>query len=217
MLLAIDTATNRLGLAITDGARILAEETWLSSRHATVELPPEAARLLRRQGLTERDLSGLAVTIGPGSYTGLRIGLAFAKGLAFARGLKIVGVPTLDVLASGQPSRPEPMLALIHAGRGRWSAAWYKWSRKAWKQEGEGLIAETETLESLIERPTYVCGELTAAERKVLGGWRQIRLADPALCVRRPAVLASLGWARLRTRKASDPMALVPIYPGVPS
>lgn len=213
MLLAIDSATDSLGLAITNGTRILAEESWQSSRHATVELPPEAARLLRRLDLTEGDLTGLAVTIGPGSYTGLRIGLAFAKGLAFARGLKIVGVPTLEVLAACQPSRSEPMLALIHAGRGRWSAAWYKWSRKAWKQEGEGLVAEAEALEPLIDRPTYVCGELTEAERRLFSGWRHVRLADPALCVRRPAVLATLGWARLRTRKASDPTALVPIYP----
>src|SRR3990172_6298777 len=107
MLLALDTATDTIGLALTDGARILAEEVWLARRHATVELAPETARLLRRTGAREDQLQGIAITIGPGSYTGLRIGLAFAKGLAFGRGLKVVPVPTLELLALGQPSRPE--------------------------------------------------------------------------------------------------------------
>jgi len=86
MLLALDTATDTIGLALTDGARILAEEVWLARRHATVELAPETARLLRRTGAREDQLQGIAITIGPGSYTGLRIGLAFAKGLAFGPG-----------------------------------------------------------------------------------------------------------------------------------
>src|SRR3989304_1070546 len=110
MLLALDTAADTIGLGLTDGARILAEEVWLARRHATVELAPETARLLRRAGVQEDQLLGIAVTIGPGSYTGLRIGLAFCKGLAFGRGLKVVPVPTLEVWAFGQPPQPEPML-----------------------------------------------------------------------------------------------------------
>src|SRR3972149_7220835 len=83
MLLALDTATDTIGLALTDGARILAEEVWLARRHATVELAPETARLLRRTGAREDQLQGIAITIGPGSYTGLRIGFALAKRPAF--------------------------------------------------------------------------------------------------------------------------------------
>ena len=212
MLLAIDTATDTIGLAVTDGGRILAEEVWVASRHATVELAPEAARLLRRRGVRADQLRGIALAIGPGSYTGLRIGLAFAKGLAFGRGLSVVAVPTLDVLAFGQPSRPEPMLAMLRAGRGRWAAAWYKWSKRAWKAEGEARLIEDRDVPDMLERPTYLCGEFQAEERASFGKIRNARLAPVELSMRRPAVLAQIGWERLPTRRASDPLRLVPIY-----
>jgi tRNA threonylcarbamoyladenosine biosynthesis protein TsaB len=213
MLLAIDTATDTIGLAVTDGERILAEQLWVAPRHATVELAPEAARLLRRIGVAEDRLEGLALTIGPGSFSGLRIGVAFAKGLAFGRGLKIVAVPTLEVLAVAQPPRSEPMLTLLAAGRGRWAAAWYKWSRRKWKVEGAIRLLDAPALIEMLDRPTYICGELTADSRKTLAAERNAILAPPELCLRRPAVLAQLGWERLRTRKAVDPVSLVPQYP----
>ena len=213
MLLAIDSATDTIGLALTDGVRILAEEVWVARRHATVELAPETARLLRRVGAPEDQLQGIAITIGPGSYTGLRIGLAFAKGLAFGRGLKIVPVPTLEVLALGQPSRPEPMLAMLRAGRGRWSAAWYKWGKRGWKAEGEPQLLEGRDVLTMLERPTYLCGEFEPEERKAWGKNRNARLSPAELSMRRPAVLAQIGWERLATRAASHPLQLVPVYP----
>jgi tRNA threonylcarbamoyladenosine biosynthesis protein TsaB len=212
MLLAVDTATDMIGLAVTDGDRILAEQVWSAPRHATEELAPEAARLLRRIGVTEERLEGLALTIGPGSFSGLRVGVAFAKGLAFGRSLKIVGVPTLDVLAFGQPPRPEPMLALLAAGRGRWAAAWYKWSKRRWKAEGPVRWLDEGTLASALDGPTYVCGEIGSETRRVLAGQRNAIVAPPELSLRRPAVLAQIGWERLRTRKAIDPVDLVPLY-----
>ena len=212
MLLAIDTATEMIGLAVTDGERILAEQVWSAPRRATVELAPEAARLLRRIGVSETQLTGLALTIGPGSYSGLRIGLAFAKGLASGLGLKIVAVPTLEVLAMGQPPRSEPMLTLLPAGRGRWAGAWYKWSKRKWKAEGALRLLDRSQLAEVLERPTYVCGELDPETRKALAAERHAILAPPELSIRRPAVLAQIGWERLRTRKASDPVGLVPLY-----
>lgn len=213
MLLAIDTATDTIGLAVTDGGRILAEQIWVASRHATVELAPEAARLLRRIGMHEDELRGIALTIGPGSYTGLRIGLAFAKGLAFGRGINVVAVPTLDVMAFGQPSRPEPMLAMLRAGRGRWAAAWYKWGKRGWKAEGEASLIEDREVVELLDRPTYLCAEFQPEERKSFGKARNARLSPPELSMRRPAVLAQIGWERLPTRRAGDSLRLVPIYP----
>lgn len=214
MLLAIDTATDRIGLAVTDGSSILAEETWLAPRHATVELAPEAARLLRRIGIPEARLEALALTIGPGSYSGLRTGLAFAKGLALGLALKIVPVPTLDVLAFGQPPRSEPMVALVAAGRGRSAAAWYKWSKRKWKAVGAIRLLEPQALPATFDRPTYVCGEMDAETQRTFAGDRNVILAPPELCLRRPAVLAQIGWHRFRTRKASDPVGVVPVYTG---
>ena len=101
MLLAVDTSTQSVGIAIFDGVRFLCEESWLSRRYHTVELAQAVSVNLSRAGLTTKDLSVLAVAIGPGSFTGLRIGLALIKGLAYTHQLPVVDIPTLDITARG--------------------------------------------------------------------------------------------------------------------
>ena len=92
MLLALDTATRNISLALHDGQAVLAEQTWRSAQHPTAELAPQVALLLLRAGLQPAGLQAVAVAIGPGSYTGLRIGLGLAKGLALAQAIPLVGV-----------------------------------------------------------------------------------------------------------------------------
>ena len=134
MLLAIDTATKALGIALYSGTEVIAESLWRSHGRHTIELAPEVALALRRANVGNDSLTGVAVALGPGSYTGLRIGLALAKGLALVHKLELIGIPTLDILAQAQPARDEPMLCVIQAGRSRLAALWYKWDRKAgWK------------------------------------------------------------------------------------
>src|SRR5512138_2408534 len=99
MLLAVDTSTTWIGLALYDGMRVLGEMTWQSKNHHTVELSPGINELLNRCGVTTANLGALGVAIGPGSFTSLRIGLAMVKGMALALRIPVVGVPTLDVLA----------------------------------------------------------------------------------------------------------------------
>lgn len=127
--LAIDSATEMAGLALSDGARLVAESHWRSHRRHTVELGPRLAAMLEDAALCPADLAGIAVAIGPGSYTGLRIGLSLAKGLALGADLPIVGLPTLDILADAlMPAHAPPetgFWALLQAGRGRVVAARY--------------------------------------------------------------------------------------------
>ncbi len=99
LLLAIDTATRFAGLALYDGDIIRAEKYWLSHDNHSVELMPALVDMLAQQGFAPADLAAVGVTIGPGSFTGLRIGLSVAKGLALANRLVILGIPTLDVQA----------------------------------------------------------------------------------------------------------------------
>ena len=78
-ILAIDTATRMASIALYDGGRVHSEETWHSRRNHTVELMPSLVRLLDRQGVSPPELTGVAVALGPGSFTGLRIGLSVAR------------------------------------------------------------------------------------------------------------------------------------------
>ena len=225
MLLAIDTATRLISLALHDGQSVAAESTWQTDQYHTAELAPQAALLLRRAGVEPARLQAIAVAIGPGSYTGLRIGLGFAKGLALAQGVPLVGVPTLDGLMRAQPQRAERALALLQAGRGRVSAAPYRWEarRSRWEADGAVRVLEWAALaaelaaESAEAGPVYVAGEMDAAGMELLRGLKgKVRLASPAQSLRRAGFLAEIGWERLRAG-ADDPSRLAPIYGGLPA
>ena len=101
MLLALDTSTAQIGLALYDGSQVIGELFWYSHAHHTVELAPALVGLLARTDVKMNEIKALGVALGPGSFTSLRVGLALAKGLALARHLAMIGIPTLDFLAAG--------------------------------------------------------------------------------------------------------------------
>ena len=213
MLLAIDTSTRTVGLALYDGAQVVSEMIWTSHDHHTAELAPAIADLMAKAGINAGNLQALAVALGPGSFTGLRIGLAVAKGLALVRHIPIVGIPTLDFLAAAQPVREVPLAAVLRAGRNRLAVGWYKAERGAWQATGEVVGMTAQELHDLIQAPTVVCGELTGEERRLLGRRRKIvLLASPAQSLRRPSFLAELGWRQWQMGKVSDPATLAPFY-----
>jgi len=213
MLLALDTSTAQLGLALYDGTMVAAELIWTSRARHTVELAPALSGLLDRTGLAMGDLTALGVAIGPGSFTSLRVGLAFIKGLALARRLPVIGVPTLDTLAACIPVQDIPLAAVLQAGRGRIAVGWYMASENGWQAEGLVRTTNADALAAAIHHPTLIVGELTAAERQRLERKRKnIRLASPAQSVRRPALLAELAWARWKSGRVDDAASLAPIY-----
>jgi tRNA threonylcarbamoyladenosine biosynthesis protein TsaB len=213
MLLAIDTSTAQVGLALYDGTRVIAEMIWHSRQHHTVELAPALAELLKRTGVNMNDMQALSVALGPGSFTSLRVGLAFIKGLALARHLPVVGIPTLDVLAAAQPVSRIPLVALLQAGRGRLAFGWYKYEKHRWKPDGAAQVLTVDALADAIDRPTLIAGELTTEERQRLARKKvNVVLALPSLCVRRPSVLAELAWARWQDGQVDEPASLAPIY-----
>ncbi len=214
MLLAVDTSTAQIGLGLFDGTQVVAESSWISRQHHTVELAPALANMLKHTGVKINDVQALGVAIGPGSFTALRVGLAFVKGLALSRKLPIVGIPTLDILAAAQPASDLPLAAVLQAGRGRIALVWYQLSENhQWKSDGAAQVTTVDALAESIDRPTRVAGELTAEERQRLARKKvNVVLAPPALCVRRPSILAELAWARWQEGKADAPASLAPIY-----
>jgi tRNA threonylcarbamoyladenosine biosynthesis protein TsaB len=212
LLLAIDTATKTIGVGLHDGSQVLAEAIWRSDQYHTVELAPEVALLLRRVQSTPNQLTAVAVVKGPGSYTGLRIGMALAKGLALVHNLPLVGVMTFETLARQQPRRPEAMLAVIEAGRKRIVAMWYKWGRRGWQSQGNAFNSTWENVIQAIDEPAYVCGDIPPKIRIQLEEETLARAAQPSLCIRRPSELAELAWEALRSGNHRDPAKVRPIY-----
>ncbi len=213
MLLAVDTSTAQIGLALYDGAQVLGESVWTSGQHHTVELAPALAGLLAHCGAAMDSVEALGVATGPGSFTSLRVGLAFVKGLSLARRIPLVGVPTLDILAAAQTLAKMPLAAVLQAGRGRLAVGWYKASKNGWQTEGAARIETVDSLAASISKPTIICGELTAEERQRLARKRvNVQLVSAAQSVRRPAVLAELAWARWQAGEVDEAASLAPIY-----
>jgi len=213
MLLAIDTSTRFVGVALYDGTQVLSESTWLSQNHHTVELAPAVADALRRVGAEPTDLQVLGVALGPGSFTGLRIGLAFAKGLALSHHIPMIGIPTLDILAVAQPVSEVPLAAVIEAGRRRLAIGWYQAANDSWQSTGKLDNLTADEFIHGIQKPTLICGELNEAIRERLRRKRKIvTLASPAISVRRPAHLAELAWACWQAGQVDNPATLKPIY-----
>ena len=214
MLLAIDTATRVPSLALYDGERVLAEETWRSANNHTVELAPGLVRMLERQRVLPSELRGIAVALGPGSFTGLRIGLSVAKGLALTLAIPLMGIPTLDALVCAQARQRGPVCAVLRAGRGRVSAAFYRRRRGQWRRQGDYRLTTWDELCAEIAARTFFCGEIDAQAAELLRerlGAKAV-VASPAYSLRRAGYLAELGWQRLERGEVDDAATLAPIY-----
>ena len=161
MLLALDTSTRTMGVSLYDGVRVLGELLWTTQDYHTVELAPAVVATLAKSNVSASDLTVLAVALGPGSFTGLRIGLALAKGLSLANHIPIVGIPTLDIVAAAQPLQNDRMAAVLQAGRGRLAVGWYQVVDGCWRIVGDVEVLTPLELNRRIRKPTLVCGELT--------------------------------------------------------
>jgi len=212
MLIAIDTSTAQVGLALYDETRILGEMTWITNQHHTTELAPALSGLLARCNATMDMVAALGVAIGPGSFTSLRVGLSLVKGLAFAQHVPVIGIPTLEIVAAAHPSSKYPLVSLLQAGRKRIAFSLYKYKGKKWQVDGDVRSGTMDELADEIESPTIFAGELTTDDRVKLLNQKNIMLASPNYCVRRPSVLAELAWARWKNNDVDDVASLAPIY-----
>ena len=213
MLLAIDTSTAQVGLALYDGMQILSEMTWTTRQHHTTELAPALSGLLNRCGVPMDMVGALGVAVGPGSFTSLRVGLSLVKGIALARHIPVIGISTMDIIAAAQPAGKHPLAVVIQAGRKRMAVGWYHCLKNQWQAQGGVKGSTIDELADEIESPTYVAGELSSDDRSRLARKRvNILLASPVHCIRRPSILADLAWARWQKNDVDDAATLAPVY-----
>lgn len=214
MILAIDTATQYAGMALYNKDGVYAEESWYAGRNHTTELMPRLVRMLKLADFRVANLTALAVSLGPGSFTGLRIGLATAKGLALPHKLPVVGVPTLDIVAYPFRNSKLPVWAIAQAGRGRILAACYANKEQQWQAISEPQLTTFEALAQKINESAICVGEIDQAAENILnrGSRQKTQVVSPAARLRRTGYLAEIAAARLEASDQDDPDALVPIY-----
>jgi tRNA threonylcarbamoyladenosine biosynthesis protein TsaB len=116
-ILMIETSTECCSVALSEGAQIVAQRIDETPRRQSAMLAPYIVEVLEEAGLKARDLDAVAVSEGPGSYTGLRVGVSTAKGICFGAGLPLIGVDTLQILACQAATRPDRIISMLDARR----------------------------------------------------------------------------------------------------
>lgn len=224
MLLAIDTATRNASVALYNEQGVQAEMTWRSRENHTVELMDQIVQMLALARVDKRDLRALAVALGPGSFTGLRVGMSTAKGLALGARTPLLGIPTLDAVALAHAAECLPIWAVVAAGRGRYSVARYTARQGSIQRVSDYALVNAAAFCELARAqtgnanqkppPAMFCGEidepLAIALSEGLGSAAVI--ASPAANVRRAGYLAELAWMRLQRGEVDDTASLAPMY-----
>ncbi len=206
-VLAVETSTLAGGVALLDGDRVAAE--YLLDVRAThsERLLPAIDRVLDDAGWRSVDVEGLAVAVGPGSFTGLRIGLATVKGLALALGVPVAAVPTLDAMAASLPHAALPVCPVLDARKGEVYCCLYRWDGGAMRREWDYLAIPPGVLAARLSEPVIVVGDGATSVPSP-----HARLAPPPRRLPSPATVAWLGHARLVAGDTVPAAALVPLY-----
>jgi tRNA threonylcarbamoyl adenosine modification protein YeaZ len=228
MLLAMDTATTTASLAVynLDTGVLLAEWTWQARRRQTQDLMAAAQQMLAQADVTPRQLTALAVTTGPGSFTGVRIAISAAKGIALGlpTSPRAVGLPTLCVTAGPwlAPARAAgaTLCACIQAGRGRYN--WVFWPQHVpeptmWRptadDHGVGTAQElAAALGALSSAPIWLVGETQADLRSAVAEMSHVCLVDEISSMRRAGQLARLAAQQLTSGEDATIAVLQPLY-----
>ncbi len=206
-LLAVETSTLAGGVAVLDDQGVRGEYLLDVRAMHSERLMPAIDRLLADAGWGPADLQGLAVAVGPGSFTGLRIGLATVKGLALALGIPVAAVPTLDAMAAALPFASLPVCPVLDARKGEVYCSLYRWDGTAMRRQWEYLALAPETLAARLAEPVVLLGDGAALIRTP-----HARPAPPHRALPSPAAVGVLGRERLAAGLTVAPAELVPIY-----
>jgi tRNA threonylcarbamoyladenosine biosynthesis protein TsaB len=215
IILAIETSGTPGSVAVADAQQLLAAAELPPERRTAQSLVPTIADVLRRAGLQPRDVKLVAVTQGPGSFTGLRLGVTTAKTLAYALGAQLLGLNTLEVLAFQVPPEPRGAESRLHvvldAQRQQLFAACYLAEPGGtWRALGEThVVDESQWLASLQAGDLVMGPPLKRLAAQLPQG---VRLVEAAAWTASAAGVAQLAWIHYQQGRRDDPFALLPQY-----
>ncbi len=214
-ILAIDTSGPTCGVALLAGGLVRFTATVLNKRTHSVNLMPMVDAAFAATGLTLTDMDRLACVVGPGSFTGVRLGVSTVKGLAHGSGKPCVAVNALEAMAHGAGRFEGVICPMQDARAGQVYAALF---RRGMRIAPDEPIALTELLERLTAsgEPVLFTGDGMTAHREKIAGTmgKQACFADPAFACLRPEAVAEIGAA---SEDTTDYLGLQPLYLRAPS
>jgi tRNA threonylcarbamoyladenosine biosynthesis protein TsaB len=212
--LAIETSARTGSIAAVEDGDVVAEERFEHGLQHAAQIIPIIDRLCRSRGWTAKDLDGLYVSAGPGSFTGLRIGITLAKTMALARGVKLVAVPTVRVLAENAPVEARHVVLVLDAKREQIFTA--RFERDGQGNWHEREPAHLDSLARMLERaprPVHLLGEGIPYHEQFIPRDDGGVIVTPAELWRpRASVVATIGGQMARAGNFADPDRFAPIY-----
>jgi len=216
LVLGLDTSTAAASVALVNEARLVAEVFFNTERYPSRQILSLISLLLKQTGVEFEEIEGIAVALGPGSFTGLRVGIAIAKALAHASGKPLAGVPTLDGLALNAAGTKGLICPVVVARREEVYTALYRWQ--------EGRICRLTPYQ--VVTPASWAGYLASYNEPVYflgdgvqpfkGSWESLKgrafFLPPENSFPRAAHIARLGRERLARGEGDDLFQLKPLY-----
>ena len=211
LVLGVESSGPRGGVALLEDGRRLGEALFEAGMVHGREIAPAVDRLLKAAGKGPADLGLVAVDIGPGSYTGLRVGLAAAKGLAYALGKPLIGVPSLDVLAEAAATLAATVVPAIDAKWDQVYGAIYEVRNGRPERTSDMRAERPEEFAERVPAGSMVVGD-ALEKHAALFAARGAQCAPRETWTPRPSIVATLGLARHREGLRHDAATLVPLY-----
>lgn len=211
--LALETSGRTGSVALAEDGRVLAEEQFPHGLKHAAGLVPILDRLCAARGWTPRDVEEVYVSAGPGSFTGLRVGVTVAKSLAFATGARLVAVPTVEVLARNAPPGWQNLVIVLDAKRDQVFTATFTSAREKPVLMEPARLDHLAAILSRVPRPVHLLGEgIPFHTRFIPVDDPTVIVTPPELWQARAAAVAEIGAALARQGQFIGPDRLAPIY-----
>ena len=211
--LAIETSGRIGSVALAEDGNTLAESTFPHGLQHAARIIPAIDGLCRQLHWTSADLREIYVSAGPGSFTGLRIGITLAKTLSFATGEALVAVPSVRVLVENAPPEARNVVVVLDAKRDQIFTASFTRAPDGWTELEPAHLGTLAAILAKSPRPVHLIGEGIPYHRKFIPeSETEIHLTDESFWRPQAKTVAALGWRMARAGKFTDAMNLRPIY-----
>lgn len=215
--LSLETSTKIFSLALSRDEKVLRFRNIKSTLALENAMVPALKRILKSSGMVLGQMDGFAVSLGPGSFTSLRMGLSTVKALHFVTHKPVVGIGTLDIIAHGvfhqHPLSWDTLCVLNDARRGKVYAALYDAQGKTLTRRGDFLLASLEDVLARLKGKTLFVGDaLKVYGKDIEKKWTLSFFADEKLWQPQARVMAALAFRRFEQKSYDDAASLLPLY-----
>jgi tRNA threonylcarbamoyladenosine biosynthesis protein TsaB len=212
IVLGIDTSGYTNAVGVVNGKKVLADESFAARTDSLEQIVANIDDVLGKAGIKLEDVEGIGVGLGPGSWTGIRVGVTVGKMLAFSSGKPVAGIPTLEALAyaAGGTSRLVCSIVNVGAGDAVYSGL-YRFNNGNLTRQGDYYVGDIKGLAALLNEPCILVGTGISDYAEAIKRSNDIDIIDME---KQPsgAAVAALAEMRLARGSGDDVLALTPLY-----